>query len=207
MNMNPFSRALRLLAVLFLGGLGALATGVAFPQHALAGNTIMVTLETSKGTIHLKLYDEQAPLTVANFVNLINRGYYNGLSFHRVIPNFMIQGGDPIGNGTGGPGYKFKDEFSPQLKHSQPGVLSMANAGPGTNGSQFFITHVETPWLDGKHTIFGQVTDGQDVVNRIAMGDKIIKASVTGDTSGVLSKANAQLTEWNKILDDKFPKK
>ena len=213
MSNSPFSkltllyRALGLLSAVLLGGIGIFAIDTIIPQQALAGNTIMVTLETSKGNIQLKLFGEQAPVTVANFVNLINRGYYNGLSFHRVIPNFMIQGGDPLGNGTGGPGYKFKDEFSPQLKHDAPGVLSMANAGPGTNGSQFFITHVETPWLDGKHTVFGKVTEGQDVVNKIAVGDKIIKATVSGDTSDAMKKAANELEGWNKILDQKFPKK
>lgn len=141
-------------------------------------------LKTNKGVILLKLEYQATPLTVANFVGLaegvikndakpLGTPFYDGLIFHRVIPNFMIQGGDPLGSGMGGPGYKFKDEIVDTLKHSGPGILSMANAGKATNGSQFFITHVATPWLDGKHTVFGHVVTGQDVVNAIVNGDKI----------------------------------
>ena len=137
------------------------------------------TIETSKGTIRLELFDDKAPKTCANFEKLASEGFYDGLKFHRVIENFMIQTGCPQGTGTGGPGYQFDDEFHEDLKHSGPGVLSMANAGPNTNGSQFFITHVATPWLDGKHSVFGAVREGQDVVDRIEQGDEMIKVTIS----------------------------
>lgn len=164
---------------------------------------INVTIATSKGDISLKLFDKEAPVTTANFINLAQRGYYNGLKFHRVIPNFMIQGGDPTGTGSGGPGYNFEDEFSDNLRHEGPGVLSMANAGPRTNGSQFFITHVATPWLDGKHTVFGRVTTGQNIVDAITQGDTIKSITVTGDTAPLQEKTKERLAQWNKVLDKK----
>lgn len=139
----------------------------------------VATISTPKGDIRIELFDDKAPKTVTNFEKLAGDGFYNGLKFHRVIEDFMIQGGCPQGTGTGGPGYKFADEFHPDLKHSGPGVLSMANSGPNTNGSQFFITHVACPWLDGKHTVFGKVLgDGQKVVNAIKQGDKMTKVTV-----------------------------
>jgi cyclophilin family peptidyl-prolyl cis-trans isomerase len=128
-------------------------------------------LKTSKGDIVIELFADKVPNTVNNFVFLARDGYYDGTTFHRVIKDFMVQGGDPTGTGRGGPGYQFKDEFDPSLKHSGPGILSMANAGPNTNGSQFFITHVATPWLDGKHAVFGKVVEGMDVVNAIPERD------------------------------------
>lgn len=139
----------------------------------------VATFETDKGTIRIELFDDKTPKTVANFEKLVAKKFYDGLIFHRVIADFMIQGGCPEGRGTGGPGYKFEDEFHPSLKHDGPGVLSMANAGPNTNGSQFFITHVATPWLDGKHSVFGKVIEGQDVVDAIKQGDKMTKVTVT----------------------------
>ncbi|MEW4454895.1 peptidylprolyl isomerase [Bremerella sp. JC817] len=139
----------------------------------------VATIETNKGTIKLELFDDKVPKTVANFEKLAGEGFYDGLKFHRVIPDFMIQTGCPQGTGTGGPGYKFADEFHPDLKHDSPGILSMANAGPNTNGSQFFITHTETPWLDNKHSVFGKVTEGQDIVDAIEQGDKMEKVTVT----------------------------
>lgn len=166
-------------------------------------STITIKMQTSKGTINLNLFADKAPVTVANFVNLVQRGFYDGLSFHRVIDDFMIQGGDPKGNGTGGPGYKFEDETTPELKHDRPGILSMANAGPGTNGSQFFITHVPTPWLDGHHTVFGAVQSDEDMktVNEIRARDKIEKVEVEGDVEGLLESQQDRVAEWNKILD------
>jgi cyclophilin family peptidyl-prolyl cis-trans isomerase len=138
-----------------------------------AGKQYRAVIHTDRGDIHLRLFAAETPLTVNNFVFLAKDGYYDGVSFHRVIPDFMVQGGDPTGTGRGGPGYTFMDEFHADLRHDGPGVLSMANAGPGTNGSQFFITHVATPWLDRKHSVFGRVTEGQDVVDSIRQGDRI----------------------------------
>ena len=129
------------------------------------------TIETNKGNIKLELHEDKTPKTVENFVSLVEKGYYNGLKFHRVIDNFMVQAGCPEGTGRGGPGYTFEDEFHSELRHDGPGILSMANAGPNTNGSQFFITHVETPWLDNKHSVFGKVIEGLDVVNAIEQED------------------------------------
>lgn len=171
----------------------------------MAYQSLVATIKTTKGDIRTTLFPEKAPLTVLNFVNLSKRGYYDGLTFHRVIADFMIQGGCPSGTGTGGPGYKFKDEFSGELKHSKPGMLSMANAGPGTNGSQFFITHIPTPWLDSKHTIFGQVVDDKDqqVVNSISGGDIITSITIEGDYTDLAEAHKDQLDAWNKILDSK----
>ena len=138
----------------------------------------VATIETDRGVIRLELFEEKVPKTVANFEKLVEKGFYDNLKFHRVIDDFMVQTGCPKGTGTGGPGYQFEDEFHPDLKHDGPGVLSMANAGPNTNGSQFFITHVATPWLDGKHSVFGRVIDGQDVVDAIKQGDKMKKITV-----------------------------
>jgi peptidyl-prolyl cis-trans isomerase B (cyclophilin B) len=163
---------------------------------------ILAEMNTNKGTIRLRLHPEQAPVTVANFVNLAKRGFYDGLSFHRVIEDFMIQGGCPLGTGTGGPGYRFEDECSPELKHDRPGILSMANAGPNTNGSQFFITHVETGWLDGKHTVFGNVmsAEDQEVVNAVRGGDQIISVIVTGGDD-LLAQQSERVADWNSVLE------
>ena len=139
----------------------------------------VATIETNRGKIRFELFEDKVPNTVNNFVTLAKKGFYDGLKFHRVIADFMIQTGCPLGTGTGGPGYQFKDEFHPSLRHDGPGVVSMANAGPNTNGSQFFITHVATPWLDGKHSVFGKVLEGQDVVNAIRQGDKMISVTIS----------------------------
>jgi len=170
-------------------------------------NKLIAVMETEKGTIRLRLFADQTPITVGNFVNLARRGYYNNLKFHRVIPDFMIQGGCPAGDGRGGPGYKFQDEFVKELRHSKPGILSMANAGPETNGSQFFITHVPTPWLDGKHTVFGEVMSDadQNVVNQIVQGDKIRSITIEGDISELIALNQQKVDVWNKIIDQRFP--
>jgi peptidyl-prolyl cis-trans isomerase B (cyclophilin B) len=168
-----------------------------------SSNEILAEVNTSKGVINLRLYPEHAPVTVANFVNLARRGFYDNLNFHRVIDNFMIQGGCPLGSGTGGPGYRFEDECSSELRHDGPGKLSMANAGPNTNGSQFFITHVETPWLDGKHTVFGSVvsSDDQAVVNAISGGDAINSITISGGDE-LLEQQAGRVAEWNAQLGD-----
>ncbi len=208
------------IALIIVAGLTALAivigccstgSGVSKMEKdlgaVLAADGLYAVIETEKGNIALELQYKKTPLTVCNFVGLAEgtlaatkgKKFYDGLVFHRVIPDFMIQGGDPDGNGTGGPGYRFPDEFDPSLKHDVPGILSMANAGPGTNGSQFFITHVPTPWLDGKHTVFGKVVDGQDVVNRIAGGDVIKKIAII--RKGEEAKAfTATQEDFNRLL-------
>lgn len=163
---------------------------------------VAAVVQTSKGAIKLRLFADKAPATVANFVNLAKRGFYDGLTFHRVIPNFMIQGGCPQGTGTGGPGYRFEDECTPELRHDAPGKLSMANAGPGTNGSQFFITHVETPWLDGRHTVFGEVLDDDDqaVVDAIVAGDILESITLEGEEAVLADQAD-RVKAWNDVLD------
>ena len=181
-------------------------------------NGLFATISTSKGEIKIELEFEKTPGTVGNFVGLslglisnsikpLGEAYYNGLKFHRVINDFMIQAGCPLGTGTGDPGYKFDDEFHSELKHDRPGVISMANAGPSTNGSQFFITHVETPWLDNKHTVFGNVIDGMDVVNSISQNDEIIsvKINAVGDKAKAFDAAKA-FEDFNKSKADRIKK-
>jgi peptidyl-prolyl cis-trans isomerase B (cyclophilin B) len=164
---------------------------------------IRIAMNTNRGRIEGTLFASKVPMTVANFLNLAQRGYYDGITFHRVIKDFMVQGGDPTGTGTGGPGYKFADEIDRSLKHDKPGIFSMANAGPNTNGSQFFITHVPTPWLDGKHAVFGHVTAGQDVVNAIVQGDKITKMEVLDTTDDLFAAQKANIDKWNSAMPRK----
>lgn len=174
---------------------------VSAPQaHA---QTLTALIETNKGNIEVELNDRASPTSVANFVNLSLRGFYDGLTFHRVENRFMVQGGDPLGNGTGNPGYRFQGETN--LRHNRPGILSTANAGPGTDGSQFFITHVPTPHLDGIHSVFGVVTSGMQVVNQIRRGDRMIKVTISGDISELWARKSEDLSRWNRILDEGFP--
>ncbi|WP_374248765.1 peptidylprolyl isomerase [Thermomonas sp.] len=161
--------------------------------------SLIANFDTARGTIRVELAADKAPLTVANFVNLAQRGFYDGLNFHRVINDFMIQGGCPEGSGRGGPGYRFEDETGNGLGHER-GVLSMANAGPGTNGSQFFITHVPCGWLDGKHTVFGKVVEGLEVVDAVKQGDLINSIKIEGDAAAALAAKADRVAEWNKIL-------
>ena len=200
-NRQPFCAGFGILLLVLCGCFGQKnsvqtapgPSGTPLPTgDGALGEGLFARISTSKGDIVLRLEYQKTPMTVCNFVALAEgkmtaaggKEFYNGLSFHRVIKDFMIQGGCPLGTGTGGPGYKFPDEIDSSLKHTGPGVLSMANAGPGTNGSQFFITHVATPWLDGKHTVFGQVIQGQNVVNAIQQGDKIVKITIIRNGAG-----------------------
>jgi peptidyl-prolyl cis-trans isomerase B (cyclophilin B) len=176
---------------------------------------IRITLHTTAGDIHATIYASKVPLTSANFLNLARRGYYDGVAFHRVIENFMLQGGDPTETGRGGPGYKFADEFHPDLRHRSPGVFSMANAGPGTNGSQFFLTTAPTPFLDNRHSVFGQVTDGLDVLTKITgknntgergckfdgKGDQIVSITIHDDVQPLFESQKDHVEHWNSVLD------
>lgn len=181
--------ALVLLAVLWAGQASA--------------QQLQARIITNKGVIVAELEDRAAPTSVANFVNLARRGFYDGLTFHRVEKRFMVQGGDPKGNGSGNPGYRFGGEL--RLKHTRPGTLSMANSGPGTDGSQFFITHVATPHLDGKHSVFGRVTIGQNIVNAIVRGDIIESIEIEGDATALFERKSQDLARWNAVLDQSFP--
>ena len=171
-------------------------------------SNLVAVIETKKGTIRLNLFADKTPYTVANFVNLARREFYKGLKFHRVISDFMIQGGCPYGTGTGDPGYRFEDEFTPELRHDRAGILSMANAGPGTNGCQFFITHGPTPHLDDHHTVFGVVESDADqaVVNKITKGDVMINVTIEGDYSDLMAKTADKVDQWNTTLNKYFPK-
>jgi peptidyl-prolyl cis-trans isomerase B (cyclophilin B) len=185
-----------LLASLLLG----LTIATASATETTSMQDIRIILTTNKGPIEATLLASKAPVTVANYLNLAKRGYYNGLAFHRVIPDFMVQGGDPEGSGRGGPGYRFEDECTPELKHDRPGIFSMANAGPGTNGSQFFLTHVPCSWLDGKHAVFGEVTTGQNIVDTVVQGDAIQTIDILDSTDELFAAQKANLDKWNAVL-------
>lgn len=186
-------------------------------QNTANNEDIRIIVKTDKGDIHATIFASKVPLTAANFLNLAQRGFFNGIKFHRVIPRFMIQGGDPTESGSGGPGYKFEDEFHPALKHDKAGIFSMANAGPGTNGSQFFITHKKTPHLDNRHSVFGAVTQGQEIVDSITgklsgpgwstdgIGNKILSIEILDSTNALFEQQAERIAEWNTILDQRFP--
>ena len=182
----------------------ALTIAILFiPSNRSFAQDLVAIINTSKGIIEAELNDRAAPTTVANFVNLALRGFYDGLTFHRVERNFMVQGGDPLGNGTGGPGYRFAGEII--LKHNRPGILSMANSGPGTDGSQFFFTHLATPHLDGLHSVFGRVTSGQNVIYEIRRRDVINSITIEGDPTDLFERRAEDLASWNATLDSNFP--
>jgi peptidyl-prolyl cis-trans isomerase B (cyclophilin B) len=164
-------------------------------------DNIRIIVTTSRGAIEATLFASEVPITTANFLNLAKRGFYNGVTFHRVIKDFMIQGGDPTGTGSGGPGYRFPCEIRKNLKHSKAGIFSMANAGPNTNGSQFFITHLPTPHLDGKHTVFGEVTKGQDVVDSVVKGDTIESIEILDSVDELFEAEKKLIAAWNKELE------
>jgi peptidyl-prolyl cis-trans isomerase B (cyclophilin B) len=166
-------------------------------------NELYAVIDTSKGRMEFLLYRQVAPLTVSNFVNLATRGFYDGLTFHRVEESFMAQGGDPSGDGSGGPGYKFDDEIA--LRLNQEGILAMANSGPASNGSQFFITHQAAPHLNGGHTVFGLVLSGKEVIRQIKVGDTINSITIEGNATALLQRKIDQIYRWNQILDEKFP--
>ena len=174
-----------------------------FPSSSILAQGLVAIINTSKGVIEAELNDRAAPTTVANFINLAIRGFYDGLTFHRVERNFMVQGGDPLGNGSGGPGYRFAGEII--LKHNQPGILSMANSGPGTDGSQFFLTHLATPHLDGLHSVFGKVINGQSVIYDIRRRDVINSISIQGDPTNLFKRKAEDLETWNNTLDLNYP--
>lgn len=190
------------LLVAAVGLTASIATLCAKSEEQAAKNDVRIIIKTDKGDIKATIFASKTPVTAANFLNLAKRGYYNGVTFHRVIPDFMVQTGDTTGTGMGTPGYAFEDECKPSLKHDKPGVISMARTNmPNTNGSQFFITHTATPHLDGKHTVFGQVTDGQNIVDSITQGDHILKIEFVDSPDEALKAQATRVAEWNKILD------
>ena len=197
---------IRKISLLMLSFLMVMMTGVISYSKEYK---MKVKIMTEKGDININLLPEKSPVTVANFVNLAKKGYYDGLKFHRVIDNFMAQGGDPTRTGAGGPGYQFEDEVDNGLNFSKAGKLAMANAGPGTNGSQFFITTVPTEWLNGHHTIFGEIVSDNDlkVVKKLTNGDIMKKVVVEGDIDAFLKTQKNRVDSWNKTLKQNFPNK
>jgi peptidyl-prolyl cis-trans isomerase B (cyclophilin B) len=179
-----------------------LTISASFISSLSCSQAVFAIIDTSKGEITVKLNERAAPTSVANFANLAQRGFYDGLSFHRLERNFMVQGGDPDGNGTGGPGYRFQGEIN--LRHNQPGIISMANSGPGTDGSQFFLTHLATPHLNGLHSVFGVVSEGLPVVHLLRKGDIINSIAIEGDLSSLFEKRKEKLEAWNEVLDANF---
>ncbi len=197
---NLASKLFNLREILTVTGI-VLLFGISFTS-AVQAQPLIAVIDTEKGVMRAELNDRAAPTTVANFVNLAMRGFYDGLTFHRVERNFMAQGGDPLANGTGGPGYQFAGEII--LKHNRQGILSMANSGPGTDGSQFFITHLATAHLDGLHSVFGRVTQGLPVIMQIRRRDVINSITIEGDPSDLFRRRADQLAEWNRVLDQNF---
>jgi peptidyl-prolyl cis-trans isomerase B (cyclophilin B) len=189
-------KMLKLISIIMLSISAGITSTYGYSQ------TLFAVIDTSKGEIRVKLNPRAAPTSVANFANLAQRGFYDGLSFHRLERNFMVQGGDPDGNGTGGPGYQFQGEVN--LRHNQPGIISMANSGPGTDGSQFFLTHLATPHLNGLHSVFGVVSEGLPVVQLLRKGDIIITIAIEGDLSSLFEKRKEKLEQWNDVLDANF---
>lgn len=207
------------LALLLLASLCSVFTACGQTSTKAPEKDIRIIVKTDKGDIEATIFASKTPVTAANFLNLAKRGYYDGIKFHRVIPDFMVQGGDPTETGRGGPGYKFQDEFVSGLSHSKPGIFSMANAGPGTNGSQFFITHKPTPHLNNRHSVFGEVTKGMEVVNSITgklsgpgwktdgIGSKIISIEILDSTDALFSLQAMNIAGWNSVLDERYPAK
>lgn len=189
--------------LLVLLGLIAVQVQAQEPQVERDPEALYAILESSRGTMEIELYHRVAPLTVTSFVNLSTRGFYDGLTFHRVVGDFMAQGGDPEGDGSGGPGYRFRDEIV--LRHNDAGILSMANSGPDSNGSQFFITHQATPHLNGLHTVFGKVVEGRELIWELQVGDVIESISIEGPAKAYLKKRADQVYQWNQTLNENFP--
>ena len=221
-QVGVFVHPMKLFATILLTSAVALLSACGQqPSAATAApkKDIRIVVKTNKGDIEATIFASKAPVTAANFLNLAKRGYYNDVRFHRVIPGFMAQGGDPTETGRGGPGYKFEDEVKTGLKHDKPGIFSMANAGPRTNGSQFFITYVPTPHLNGRHTVFGEVTNGMSVPNSLngklsgpgwktnGIGDKIISIKILDSTDELFKLQEKNLKSWNKTLDQRYPVK